>query len=233
MLIGINGVSKSGKDTLADMLSPFKSVKVALADEMKRLTRKVYPAMTIEHLWGPSEKRNEKILEYPRKNHVFTKGEEILRECACCGEKNDVEAPQCYLTPRYALQMLGTEWGRNNYLDTWVEILLGNAVAILSRGFSYKAPSGVLWEMALPKHAWYEIVAVPDIRYKNEMEAIRANGGKLWRIKRAGSGLKGAMAKHNSETEQLEVPDEYFDLIFDNNSTLEALQMHLEYAMKG
>lgn len=233
MLIGINGVSKSGKDTLADMLVPFKSQKVALADEMKRIVRSIYPAMTVEHMWGPSEKRNEKIPAYPRGPHVYPpSGTDEEPTCVCCGTKYTDDREQCYLTPRYALQLLGTEWGRHCYLDTWVDIILKNYLMLMNGGYLYSPPLGLL-AATIRREGRYAIVAVPDCRYRNELEAIRRVGGKLWRIKRVGGGLKGGMGKHTSETEQLQIPDEYFDQVFDNNSTLEGLQMHLEYIMKG
>lgn len=231
MLIGINGISRSGKDTLADMLVPFKSQKVACADEMKRICMRVYPQMTEDHLWGPSEKRNEPIKAYPRK-HIF-KDEPPTNgpwTCLCCGVKiEEADEKKCFLTARYALQLLGTEWGRHCYTDTWIDIVLAAYKDLMLGCFFYSGPRGLLLTEV---QTGIKMVAIPDLRYKNEMAAVRKAGGQLWRIKRAGAGLKGGMGQHTSETEQLEVPDSYFDLVFENNSSVEALQMHVEYVMK-
>ena len=58
-------------------------------------------------------------------------------------------------------------------------------------------------------------VVFSDIRFKNEMAAVKKAGGFLWRMKR-GSGLEGAAGEHSSEAEQREVPDFYFDQVIDN-----------------
>ena len=234
MLIGINGKSKSGKDTLADMsLQQRYGCKIALADELKRTCRKFYPAMTVAHLWGPSEMRNKPLPEYPRDHGPFISG-----ICGCCGwdiNKADssmpLEGPQCYLTTRHALQQLGTEWARNCFKDTNVDIVI-RSYDVLSRNDSwrYEAELGLLQTNYLANH--YKLVLVPDVRFKNEMEAIKNAGGKLWRIKRLGSGLKGAAGKHSSEMEQEEVSDDFFDMVFYNESTLEALQMRLEKTLE-
>ena len=63
-------------------------------------------------------------------------------------------------TPRWAMQSLGTEWGRDMiHEDLWV-----NAWA--------KAA------MRVPK------VVCEDVRFENEEKAIRDLGGQIWRIKR-------------------------------------------------
>lgn len=84
-------------------------------------------------------------------------------------------------TPRYAMQTIGTEWGR--YLiasDLWIRAWKA-AVA--------KVPAGVP-------------VVVDDCRFPNEAEAVRAAGGVIIRIDRPGAGA-GA-AGHVSEQHQIE-----------------------------
>lgn len=69
-------------------------------------------------------------------------------------------------TPRHAMQTLGTEWGRNCIGgDYWVSLWKARARASLDAGLN---------------------VVADDVRFPNEAEAIRALGGPVVRIERAG-----------------------------------------------
>ena len=95
-IIGLSGFAGTGKDTVADILvERHNYVKVSMADPLKRFCCDALDFST-DQLWGPSELRNKPDDRYKRKS----------------GEK---------LTPRYALQTLGTEWGRDCYPDIWVD----------------------------------------------------------------------------------------------------------------
>ncbi len=108
------------------------------------------------------------------------------------------------LTARRALQTLGTEWGRAMHPDVWVRACLKEARERLD--WLVNGPAGVV---------------IPDVRFANEVAAIRAAGGKVVRIVRPGAGLDGAAGAHASETEisTLDV-----DLEIYNQFTLEDLQ---------
>ena len=83
-------------------------------------------------------------------------------------------------TPRYAMQTIGTEWGRDLISpDLWIRAF--NAALA-------KVPAGVP-------------IVVDDCRFPNEADAITAAGGVLVRIVRPGAGA-GA-AGHSSEAHQL------------------------------
>lgn len=84
-----------------------------------------------------------------------------------------------FLTPRYALQTLGTNWGRDCFPDVWADLGVRRALAS-------NAP----------------LVAITDCRFVNEAKAVRAAGGEVWRIVRPGAGLSGAAGLHPSEAEQ-------------------------------
>lgn len=80
-------------------------------------------------------------------------------------------------TPRYAMQTIGTEWGRMTIDDDlWV-----NA-----------------WRAALPAAGG---VVVDDCRFDNEAAAVKAAGGFLVKVVRPGAGT-GA-AGHSSEGQEL------------------------------
>lgn len=81
-------------------------------------------------------------------------------------------------TPRFAMQQLGTEWGRDTITpDLWIRA----------------------WQAALARTAGN--VVVDDCRFPNEAEAVQAAGGVIIQIERPGAGA-GA-AGHSSEGQQL------------------------------
>ncbi len=75
------------------------------------------------------------------------------------------------LTARYALQTLGTEWGRNCDPEIWTKAGMRRA----AKSFA-------------------DLVVFTDVRFVNEAAAIRKAGGEIWRIAR------GAQA-HNHPSE--------------------------------
>ena len=217
MLIGICGKAGSGKDTVASFLEKDHGfVSISLADPMKRFLQAVLD-FSDDQLWGPSEKRNEPDKRYPR-------------PCVDCLETESrfVEAcPTCrglgrtFLSPREALQELGTAWGRKRYADVWVECLLRTMCELQTGGCYYSKYTGVLVDSSVIR-AKIDVV-VPDVRFRNEVEAIRKVGGYVWRVERPGAGLKGATGAHISETGQESIPEELFSWVIDNSGTLDDL----------
>ena len=76
-------------------------------------------------------------------------------------------------TPRYAMQTLGTEWGRD----------------MISNSFW-----GDIWEKTLPSGN----IVVDDCRFDNEVERVNRLGGLVIRIERVGLE-KGEHSSHASE----------------------------------
>jgi hypothetical protein len=203
MIIGISGLAGAGKDTVADFLVKHQQcVKVSFADPMKRAVRDWF-GWDVERLWGPSEKRNEPDPQYNG------------------------------LSARKALQFLGTEIGRELYPNIWVDYALRQAKFILEEpGGCYEPRVGAARATKISDEGEFidesERVAgviFPDCRFRNEIDGIKAAGGKLIRIYRPQAGLEGAAAQHKSETEQKEIPDYLFDYGIHNVGTLEALEL--------
>jgi hypothetical protein len=86
------------------------------------------------------------------------------------------EVPQSLFggkTPRYAMQSLGTEWGRDTIFNRiWLES----------------------WKRSI---SGMNNVVVEDLRFPNEAELIRELGGEIWRVTRPNHIGVG----HSSETE--------------------------------
>jgi hypothetical protein len=203
-------------------------VQVALADPVKRAARHVYD-FTVEQLWGPSPERAKPDTRYPREHGPWTKDE----KCLCCGVDWGLEArkKQCYLTPRFAIQTLGTEWGRGCYLDTWVDYTIRTAQRLLgSQGerLRYDPVDGII-EAPLRESWKAKGVVVSDIRFRNELDAIRAADSKLWRVLRVGH--EKPKWNHESETEQQGFKDEEFDVVLKNAGTLADLHTMVKKSM--
>lgn len=234
MIVGFAGQAGSGKDTSADFLVKNHGfVKVAFADEIKRTCARIYPKMTREHLWGPSDMRNKPIEDYPRPHGPWIRiGEE--ERCACCNvQKGKFEEWNfCFLTARFACQQLGTEWGRLCYPPTWTDItmeasrFLLNGTGPLERGhsgiFCDYTPWGGLTSITTGAgdRVKYRGVVISDLRWPsgNEGAAIRRVGGVIVKLKR-GDGLAGATGAHESERAASEVPDDFYDEVIDNRDT--------------
>jgi hypothetical protein len=205
-IIGITGKAGSGKDTVADILvREHGFVKVALADPMKRVCRDMFQ-FTDQQLWGPSEFRNAPDLRYPRE-HSFYHVVEAAICCACCGTPYP-ETGQCYLTPRFALQRLGTEWGRAAYPDVWLNFALRSTTLLLIgekyRRHAYSGPRGIFDRGDGEGQEIVSGVVIPDVRFDNELAGIQREGSRIWHRPGEGSLKETPAAAHASETAKLD-----------------------------
>jgi hypothetical protein len=98
--------------------------------------------------------------------------------------EGDLKEESCALlggkTPRFAMQTIGTEWGRDLIDgDLWIRA----------------------WRAAVDALPEGEPVVCDDCRFPNEAEAIKAIGGAIVRVERRGAG--GGASGHVSETYQI------------------------------
>jgi hypothetical protein len=86
-------------------------------------------------------------------------------------------------TPRYAMQTLGTEWGRG-HIDgnLWMRAAQHKALSLIGNGLS---------------------VVFDDVRFDNEARMIRALGGQVVRVRRPGLGSAMAHASELGISEEL------------------------------
>lgn len=83
-------------------------------------------------------------------------------------------------TPRYAMQTLGTEWGRNIiHSDLWVMAAMERVLDVLDLGGK---------------------AVIDDCRFPNEAKAVIESGGSIIRLTREGAGITGG---HSSEDQEL------------------------------
>lgn len=111
-------------------------------------------------------------------------------------KKNEVDE-RFGISPRKAMQTLGTEWGRNFInTDLWLILAGARAEPLLGAGFN---------------------VMVTDVRFENEAQWIRKNGGVVWHIDRKVEDATGGNAGHSSESGVKFVKG---DVRINNNETL-------------
>lgn len=90
-----------------------------------------------------------------------------LTEAQVDGDQKEEPLPfLCGKTPRWAMQSLGTEWGRNLIgQDIWVH---ATQQKILSLSMGRKS----------------RVIIIDDMRFPNEVAMIREMGGMVWRVRR-------------------------------------------------
>lgn len=197
MFIGIAGKASSGKNTIADFITPTPHVRIDLrlfAAEIKTFARVAFQ-FTYEQVYGPSQLRN---IPDPR----YTPGADIWDEtydrvayhgqmlCTRIANVTGVSPRDAHnallawydtlrdgtpLTPRRVLQTLGTEFGRTIHPDVWVRLTL------------------------TPPNSDTDVVVIADCRFDNEFRAIRRARGELWHVERSVAGLDGEAGEHASE----------------------------------
>lgn len=134
-LIAFIGYQRSGKTTCAKILED-----------------KFYFQRT--RFAGKVREMLEPLLPY-REISYWLEGDGKNKPCPHLGGK----------TPVFAMQRLGTEWGRNSIdPDLWVDQWARDAAELL----------------------YNDDVVVDDARFPNEIEKIRKLGGEIWRVTRPG-----------------------------------------------
>jgi hypothetical protein len=112
--------------------------------------------------------------------------------------KNEPSPTLLGKTPRYAMQTLGTEWGRSLIGENfWASIAKARMSDRLDNNVS---------------------VVCDDVRFPNEADIIRALGGQIWRVVRLGAGI-GTTHESERHIDAIE-----HDLVITNCGTLDDLR---------
>jgi hypothetical protein len=198
----------AGKDTVAnELVHSFGFVNIAMADPFKRFVQDVYK-FSDEQIWGPSSGRNKPDQRYLR------------------GMVDEEGLEPIFLTPRYALQSIGSEWGRCCYQDTWVDYLLSTVHRVEEGGWCYDAKRGLfsVTEVEGVFEAKKDFV-VSDLRFRNELRRVRQEGGKVVFLIRFVKELPtGVNLNHDSENELKGVSESSIDAYLVNNGSTDDLK---------
>jgi len=202
MIIGLIGFIGAGKGSVGDFLSTeFGYTQDSFAKPLKDAVAAIFgwDRQKLEGSTPESRAWREQPCEFWSKHFGYT------------------------FTPRLALQLMGTEAGRNVFhQDLWVISLLNR-----SQGKN---------------------VVVTDVRFKNEVAAVHNADGLVIRVRRgleplwyktallANGGDEGAIAQmgnhavHQSEWDWIGSPVDY---TIDNNGTLEDLRKKVTLVLQG
>ena len=145
MIIGLVGFAGSGKGTVGDILvETYDYSKLSFADAVKDATSAIFgwPRNLLEGDTDASRTFREKKDDFWSERFGYE------------------------VTPRYMLQLMGTEAGRDVFhQDLWVHTV--------ERRIAYKQE----WEFETN-------FVIPDVRFPNEIDAIRKMGGIVIRVMR-------------------------------------------------
>jgi hypothetical protein len=160
-VIAFCGAAGAGKSTAGAYLDKYGYTPISLAEPLKKMVKTAFPHFTDEDLYGPSEGRNRQYRQYPITSCPWCGG--ALRTELYDGPNN---ARHCivhpahkyipdFVSPRLALQTLGTEWGRRLYSGVWVNALV--------HGISTPPADTCRY-------------VITDVRFINEVEGLAACG---------------------------------------------------------
>jgi hypothetical protein len=122
-------------------------------------------------------------------------------------QKEDPHSLLCGKSPRYAMQTLGTEWGRNLIgPDLWVNLLARRIDVWPARSL----PPGLV---------------ISDVRFENEADWVRERG-ELWHLQRPGIPVQS----HSSES-GVAITDR--DVVVDNDCDLATLDARIAGLLGG
>lgn len=237
--LGFHAAAGAGKDTAADyVIRVYGGEKVSLADPLKHFCRAVF-SFNEAQLWGPSANRNKPDPRYAGPLRVGTlhiatarfkeKASDWLdsvipdadmaqrtyaQESLDAWFKSVIAQPE--VTPRFALQTLGTEWGRQLDEDIWLRYAHRDAIKRNVEGFA----------------------VISDCRFLNEAAFIHEQGGVLLEIVRPGfdgsDATSAGVAHHPSEMERVQNAAQFKKYIthtIKNDSTVETFHRRLAEAL--
>lgn len=122
------------------------------------------------------------------------------------------------LTPRYVLQTIGTEWGRQFSPDMWNNVARRTARKLLAGGPRYNRATGLTDDIG---YHGPEFVCVTDIRFRNELLGVHEDGGIVLNVQSPSennTAVEAAgVAGHKSEAELKGIPSHWYDYVIVNN----------------
>jgi hypothetical protein len=191
MIIGICGLIGSGKDTIADYLTKDHNfVKISFADKLKDAVAEMFN-WDRELLDG---KTDASRLWREQEDPFWTK--ELGKS----------------VTPRYVLQVFGTECMRGGFYDgIWVSLVKKKL-------------------LENPKINW----VIPDVRFENEANMIKEVNGQVWWVKRGTLPMWFRMYQDIGQKPKDIHPSEWawanvnFDAVLENNSTVAGLKNQVQ-----
>lgn len=235
-IIAVFGKSKSGKNTVGDMIAASRKgvTQIAFADRLKQLCAELFdlepsdlstdegkarptalPCPTcpmcrsIDVEIAPTTMAFSSFYDQPVVNYKGTR----QLTCRACGAPGSPESFKGFWTPRMILQHVATEGIRRVDPMVWARIAARTAVTLLESIDGNPSAAG---------RRLASLVVLTDGRFRSELAAVRSVGGIAWRVRRPETdGASVGIVGHVSETEIDGIPDEDFDAVITNDGSLD------------
>lgn len=239
--LAIMAESGHGKDFCGAWIRENRGFKdIAFADHIKRFCRTLFRGFSDDALWGEPALRNQEVpLDWQEASYRCTWGVDdwIMTLQNLTVEERAEYKPMVLawfqrvkeiasnnegkMSPRMALQLLGTEYGRAFKKDIWSGYAMKVLVPALASGAAIYSRTLGLMPAGLTIHTLPKGVVITDCRFGSELTEVQQGGGyvlKIVRLSKKGkeneaeaAGIKG----HASEAELRTIPDEAFDLVLE------------------
>lgn len=239
-VIAVFGKSRSGKNTVGDMIAASRkgTAQIAFADKLKQICGELF-GLTHEDMNTDAGKAKATKLACPTCPVCKSIDTEMVmstlafssfydqpvvnpkgpRQAACkaCGAVGALESFVGFWTPRTIMQFVATEGVRRVDPQAWARHAMRVAVSRLEM----ETAAGVTTERAYPG---ISLVVITDGRFRSELAAVREAGGVAWRVRRPETDDSAVgLAGHASETEIDGIPDSDFDEVVMNVGSLDDL----------
>lgn len=236
--LAIMAESNHGKDFCGRWIVEKQGfAEIAFADHIKRLCNSVME-FGYSSLWGDAKLRNVFTkIDWDRAEHRLTwfiddwlfqlvnlRPEEkanykqmVKAWFSSIRLKSLASENTGFISPRIALQLIGTEYGRAFRQDIWSSLILNHIIPDIKAGRGYARHIGTVNQAQTGSMKVGAVIT--DCRFSSELAAVQAAGGYVIKVIRnsevgkANEALEAGVADHSSELELRDIPDEAFDLI--------------------
>jgi len=209
IVIGISGKAESGKDTFMKLvIEKYEEItgnklvyeQVRFADKLKEAAALIF-GLTWNEMETPEGKR-QKLYHFPvSPNPRPGSYRDIWGWIRYFWKRlHGVKDIERYLTPREILQRLGTDVARNIYPNIWV----WNVMKTLDHLAKFGVKDAHQVE-GKTNRRYADVVFVTDVRFPNELKALKESGATMVRLERPGH----VIPQHNHPSET--ALDKYLD----------------------
>ena len=149
--------------------------------------------------------------------------EQVFGDNFVNGDRERID-PISGVSYRKLMQTLGTEWGRATHPALWTRVAKAKWEWV-KEGCPVDYKKGITENVMLGAFGDHAGMVISDVRFDNEAEWIRSEGGIIVHVDRPDTekvGIEG----HASEQVMSRLP---FDLVVENKGSLEEFSMALDY----
>lgn len=210
MIIGISGKIGSGKDTVGDFIQKLTADEHNKSSwEVKKFAGKLKQIVSL--ITGVSLKDLE---------------DQSIKSATLNDEWQNAMGHDKVMTLRLMLQLIGTEGGRDLiHHNIWINALFADYKKDWTHKYGMLDTRSGEFTESFRDEGDYPNWIITDVRFPNELDAVKARGGITIRVIR-GDGDTG---DHPSETA---LDNAHFDFTIDNNGTLNDLLLSVGRVLK-